>query len=298
MKHSIEESRGSTLAQWTNAVLLAVVPASCVSSDASNGARNRGDNATADLAVEMEALTEELVQRASLRIPLGSMRVFVDDPIAVRPDSKRYWPAHWAADEWRATQAAVEFELQFTLANRMNVVGAHRHASASASDSAIALAAHDSYDAHSRASHALLTTFVQDGIELELTVQLVECDSGWIVATARRRIVGWSPDSYAFLEDPPLPTAPIVRGTEVAPAVEQGALARVVASVDPTSVALDTTLAERSASVSPAPPTDSLVSQSDAYEVLEPVDGPAALRRRALERSATEVAARVGDGTQ
>lgn len=294
MKHSIEESRGSTLAQWTTAVVLALGASSCASSDASHGARERGSRANADLAAEMEALTDELTRRASLRIPLGSARVFVDDPVAVRPESKRYWPAHWAEDEWRATQAAVEFELQFALANRMNVVGAHRHSGPSASGSSIALAAHDTHDAHSGATHALLTTFVHDRDELELTVQLVECDSGWIVATARRTIVGWSPDEYTFLEDPHPHTAALVRETGVAHAADRGAHTLAEGSVELATLAP----AQRSTSARPAPPADHLVSPSDQPEALAPVDGPAALRRRALERIATAVAPQVGDGMQ
>jgi hypothetical protein len=215
----------------------------------------------------------------------------------VRPESKRYWPAHWAADQWQATQAALEFELQFALANRMNVVGAHRHTSAHESDSGVALAAHDEHDAHSGATHALLTTFVHDGGELELTVQLVECDSGWIVATARRRIVGWSPNAYAVQLGRPLPAASTTRETEVAPAAQPEALARAAASADPSSVAVVTASTDRTANVNPAPQSDRAANPSDEYELLDVVEGPAAMRRKALDRIANEVAARGGDGS-
>jgi len=223
--------------------------------------------------------------------------VFVDEPIAVRPGSKRYWPAHWVDDEWRATQAALEFELQIALANRMNVVGMHRHTGASGPDPGIVLAAHDEHAAHSDATHALLTTFVHDGVELELTVQLVECDSGWIVATARRRIVGFTPHAFDVGLGPPAPVAAIARVTASRPVTGDGALAEERAAGS-TPAALTTPLVEGATGAPGDVPCELPALPSDELAQLELVEGPAAMRRRALDRIALEVAARVGEPLQ
>jgi hypothetical protein len=292
MKHLIDESRGSTLAHWTAVVVLALGHTSCASSRGASGA---DDDTTADLAVEIDTLAAELTERASLRIPLGSARVLVEHPIAVRPERNRYWPEHLWAEEQHAAQAALEFELEIALANRMNVVGIRNHAhgpEAAAGFASAALAAHTD---HVDATHALLTTFLFDGFELELTVQLVALDSRWIVATARRRIFGFSPDAY----DAPLGLSVAMHtDTEVPesmPVGEHTPVAPVAASAAPSVVHVTPTPA-RAATVPPAPTSDRAATPTDEVVPVVASEGPSAMRRRALERIAAEVAARAEEG--
>jgi hypothetical protein len=196
MKHPIDEPRGSHLAQWMAALVLALGSTSCASQYPHRDGVEPGRDDTVDLPAEIDALAAVLTDRARERIPLGSARVYVEHPIAVRPVRNRYWPERLWAEDQHAAQAALEVELEIALGSRMNVVGVRSHAHSADAPDGHALAALASRAEDGDATHALLTTFLYDGFELGLTVQLVALDSGWIVATARRRIYGYTPDGF------------------------------------------------------------------------------------------------------
>lgn len=211
MKITTKELRGSHLARWISAGLVAFVASGCVTSSygryQSYGYEGVGKEApkTADLAVEIDALAGDLSRKAGLRIPLGSARVLIDDPVPIRPKSARFRPAQYGQQERRAAQAAIRFELEMALGNRMNVVGA-LDLSSDVKEAAAPAAPPLSVRAErTRATHALIGTFVKDGDEIDLSVQLVELGSEWIVATARRKIVGFVPDAYDERYGAPVP---------------------------------------------------------------------------------------------
>ena len=176
--------------------LLAWSVTGCAAAPSSGEGKTVGADARADLAWEIEELVQELSLLAARRIPLGTVRLMVQEPKAVRSDRDRYRPANHRIVERRATQAGLRFQLEMALANRMNVVGAlawsDRGPRAPGTDSSASAQEGRGPDG----THALVTTFVLEDHQLDLCVQLVEVGSGWIVATAHRRVTGFEPVAY------------------------------------------------------------------------------------------------------
>ncbi|MEM9381338.1 MAG: hypothetical protein AAGB93_15400 [Planctomycetota bacterium] len=229
MTNARPERRGSPLAQIAWTLVVAAGAAGCVSETYSMYERNqKSAPKTADLAYEISVLVDDLSERAGLRIPLGSARVIIDEPVPIRPKSARFRPAAQGERDRRATQAAVRFELEMALGNRMNVVGAGDLASGALESPATEVAGRPEQSLAQRAertgaTHALLGSFVRDGDDLDLSVRLIELDSEWIVATARRRITNYVPDAYDERYGTPVPVAPVndmKRTAEIVPPTE------------------------------------------------------------------------------
>ncbi|MEM9802177.1 MAG: hypothetical protein AAGA20_17765 [Planctomycetota bacterium] len=269
MKHSIEESRGSHLARWACALSLAFGASSCVTTTYTEYDPRPSQSKKADLAVEIERLADDLAQRAELRIPLGVVRVVVDDPVPVRPESARFRPTEYDEPDRRAAQAAIRYELEMALGNRMNVVGASDLTDGLAAPASVSTQSLAARASRTRATHALLGTFVRDGDELDLSVRLVELDSEWIVATARRRIRGFAPHSFHEPLGAPVPAA--------------------AESEQPSHTALVTPFA--SDVVEPAPETDATSlfdPPAETDDTLEGLMGGAPLAVEPLVPAATE----------
>ena len=294
MNNAQPERRGSYLAPFTWTLLAAFGAAGCVGSSYSMFESTEYDlPETADLAVEIGALVDELTELAGLRIPLGSVRVIIDEPVPIRPKSARFRPAAQGERDRRATQAAVRFELEMALGNRMNVVGAGDLSSGSLEGAATEASSNErptlaQRAARTRATHALLATFVRDGDDLDLSIRLVEFDSEWIIATARRKIVGFVPDAYDEQYGAPVPVS--------TSATDLKRTAEIEPSASDSIGALDGTGEKTPASASGAGLTGAAGgdARSRAASGLGPaVDfdaGPAASRLRALERLKTPAA--------
>ena len=229
MTNARPERRGSHLAQIAWTLVVAAGAAGCVSETYSMYERSEySAPKTADLAYEIGVLVDDLSERAGLRIPLGSARVIIDEPVPIRPKSARFRPAAQGERDRRATQAAVRFELEMALGNKMNVVGAGDLASGPLESPATEVARKPTQSLAQRAertgaTHALLGSFVRDGDDLDLSVRLIELDSEWIVATARRRITNYVPAAYDERFGTPVPVAPandMKRTAEIVPPTE------------------------------------------------------------------------------
>lgn len=293
MQNARPERRDSHLAPITWTILIALGATGCVGGSFSTyGRTEKAVPETADLAFEIGALVDELTELAGLRIPLGSVRVIIDEPVPVRPKSARFRPAAQGERDRRATQAAVRFELEMALGNRMNVVGAGDLATGPLDGSATEVAAPENDSlaqraARTGATHALLGTFVRDGDDLDLSIRLVEFDSEWIVATARRKIVGFMPDAYDEQFGTSVPAASAANGMKHT--------AEVVPAADDSISALDGAggAGVEPASVSGTEPTSPGEPAGGATEFSAPIEfdsGPAAARLRALERLKVQAA--------
>ncbi|MEM8711971.1 MAG: hypothetical protein AAGG01_13555 [Planctomycetota bacterium] len=147
---------------------------SCVSAGFDPGASASGVPLAADTAFEIDALASELAERAEARTPLGGARIQVGKLDAIQPRRSPYRQVSLLERDLRATEATIRHELGMALGNRVNLVG----------------------DGADLATHAIEGEFLRTADALELSLRLVEIESDWIVATARRRIDDFVPEFY------------------------------------------------------------------------------------------------------
>lgn len=167
----------------------ALALASCVSSTfRTHDPRYRAEP-RADMATEMSQLADELAGHAERRTSLGSVRVVVDDFVPLESRSRRYREASTDPNAERDAAATLRHELEMALAESMNVVGG------TVLSGAIDEALQDRAE-RADATHVLRGTFQRDGSAVEVTLQLEELRSSWLVARARRRIENFQPDAF------------------------------------------------------------------------------------------------------
>lgn len=219
-----------------------------------------------DHAQEIDALANELADRAESRSPLGNARIQLGAIDAIEPRRSPYRQVSILERDLRATEATVRHELSMSLGNRVNIVG----------------------DAAEIATHRIEGEFLRSNSGLDVSLRLVEIKSDWIVATARRRIDQFVPEYYDRRMQPadaPLPTAEApspsrggaraLRPAYPVPGRDAASVAEVNAVPEPTTV-LSARKALQDASLLP-----DAASAVEANAPIEFDSGPAAARLRA-----------------